>query len=496
LSKVYDHIIIGAGFGGLSAGLLLQQKGANVLILESHTVSGGCASYYRRISKENPTGNFNFDVGATTLSGLRSDQPLYKFINEAGIADEVKQNVFKQDIGVTAHMGNKKIFRYADAGLWIKECLEKFGGGEDMKKFWELIIRLEKKSYALIPNLKNFPPVKLTDYFSLPKNPFNLNLLYYLTQTVDDILRKFNLYENTAFRNFLNEQLMITAQALADKVPFLPAALALNYPSETYYVKGGMYSFAKIIEDKFKSLGGKILFKNRVERIEKNKNEFIVFTNKGEYRANEIISNAPIWDNDKLFTNEEYKKYFRKLSDKNSDAWGAFTLYFGVEDKFDDLNSLYHQIHFKSSLTNSKSIFVSISKKEDVLKAPHGWRTITISTHLENADEWKNYSEEIYEEKKRILTEEVFEALNNNLQGFPECNKKFVLSGSPKTFEFYTKRKNGFVGGIPATISRNFFRQIPSKTPIEGYYLVGDTVFPGQGAPAVILGSMLLVESL
>lgn len=496
MSLIYDYIIIGAGFGGLSAGLLLQQKGANVLILESHTVSGGCASYFRRISKENPVGNFNFDVGATTLSGLRQDQPLYKFIHQTGIAEEVNQYVFKQQIGVTSHINAKKIFRYAEDKLWIKECLGKFGSGENMRKFWELIIKLEKKSYGLIPKLKNFPPTTLTDYFSLPKNPLNLNLLYYLTQSVDGVLKKFSLYENKDFRSFLNEQLMITAQALADKVPFLPAALALNYPSETYYVKGGMYSFAKIIEEKFNLSGGKILFKNRAEKIIKEKNSFTVHTNKGEYKAEKIISNAPIWDNEKLFADEEDKKYFRKISEKNSDAWGAFTLYFGVEDNFDDLNSLYHQIHFKSSLTNSKSIFVSISRKDDEFKAPRGWRTVTISTHLENAEEWKKYPKEIYEEKKRILTEEIFEALNNNLPGFSECSKKFVLSGSPKTFEFYTKRKNGFVGGIPITISRNFFKQIPSKTPIEGYYLVGDTVFPGQGAPAVILGAMMLAERL
>lgn len=499
MSLTYDFIIIGAGLGGLSSGLLLQQKGAKVLILESHTVSGGCASYFRRISKSEPAGNFNFDVGATTLSGFREDQPLYKFIKDTGIEDEVRKNLYKQSTGIVVHnllKDKEKIYRYADENVWVNECINKFGDEEGMKKFWKLIFRLERKSYKLIPALKNFPPTNLRDYLSLPKNPKNLNLLYYLTQTVDDVLKKFSLENNLPFKKFLNEQLMITAQAYTDKVPFLPACLALNYPAETYYINGGMYSFSKIMQDKFTELGGKILFKHKVEKITKERAAYKVIANKGELFANKIISNIPIWNIEILFKDANSKKYFQKISDKNSEAWGAFTLYFGVEDNFNDYGALYHQIHFKSSIAASGSVFVSISKSGDELKAPEGWRTVTISTHIANPEEWKSYSEEIYEGKKKILTDEILKLLEENFENFVNCKRKYVLSGSPKTFEFYTKRKNGYVGGMPTTIKRNFFRQIPSKTPIADFYLVGDTVFPGQGAPAVILGAMMLTSNL
>ncbi|MBS1493303.1 MAG: FAD-dependent oxidoreductase [Bacteroidetes bacterium] len=493
MSFTYDFIIIGAGLGGLSTGLLLQQKGAKVLILESHTVSGGCASYFRRISKSEPIGNFNFDVGATTLSGFREDQPLYKFIKDTGIEEEVRKNLHKQSTGIVIHnLLNEKIYRYADENLWVNECINKFGDVDGMKKFWQLIFKLERKAYKLIPSLKNFPPTNLMDYLSLPKNPKNLNLLYYLTQTVDDVLKKFGLDKNLTFKKFLNEQLMITAQAHTDKVPFLPACLALNYPAETYYINGGMYSFSKIMQDKFTQLGGEFFFKNRAEKITKENSFYEVITNKGKYRAKKIISNAPIWNNENLFENKAAKKYFNILSEKNSEAWGAFTLYFAVEDNFSDYGSLYHQIHFKSSIAASCSIFVSISRNGDGQKAPAGWRTITVSTHISNPEEWKNYSDEVYDEKKKILTEEIMKSIEENFDNIKNCKKKYILSGSPKSFEFYTNRKNGYVGGMPITIERNFFRQIPSKTPIEDFYLVGDTVFPGQGAPAVILGAMML----
>jgi len=446
-------------------------------------------------------GNFIFDVGATTISGLRNDQPLYKFIREANIENEVYENIHKLSTGMVVHIDGKKIFRYADEEKWMEECANKFGNETQIKKFWNLIFRIEKKSYKLIDSLKNFPPVKLLDYLSLPKNPLNIDLLYYLTRSVKDVLKNFDLHKNQLFSDFINEQLIITSQAYVDEVPFLPGALALNYPAESYYVNGGMSSFAQIIEKKFTNSGGEIKFKHSVLKIKNNKKIFSVETNKGAYKGRNVISNIPVWGNEVFFDEgSNGKNYFNRLSKQNNTKWGAVTLYFAVEDNFDDIfndfGSLFHQVHFKSKVTGSKSFFVSISKRGDLNKAPDGWRTVTISTHTVNPEEWKNKTKEEYEQDKQTVINEIFEKLNEIFPGFEKLTKKYILSASPKTFEFYTKRKNGCVGGIPATFSKNFFRQIPSVTPVDNFFLTGDTVFPGQGAPAVIFGAMKLIEKL
>ena len=74
----YDFIIIGAGLAGLASAALLAKDGYRVKVLEAHTASGGCASYFKRK-------NFTFDVGATTLSGLGEGQPLKILLEKLNI---------------------------------------------------------------------------------------------------------------------------------------------------------------------------------------------------------------------------------------------------------------------------------------------------------------------------------------------------------------------------------------------------------------------------
>lgn len=499
---IYDYIIAGSGFGGLSAGLLLQQKNYKVLILESHVKSGGCASDFKRISKLNPKGEFIFDVGATTLSGFENGRPLDKFLKITNLENKLKKKLIKQETGILIHLPNgKKIFRYACKEKWHEEVLKKFLTGQDdekqklnFKKFWDLIYKLESKAYQMTGKLKKFPPQKIKDLFKLPKNPANLNLLYYLFTDTYKILKKFNLHQNEDFMSFINQQLLITFQSPPGKVPFLFAAMGLAYPSDTYYMKGGIQKFSQAIQDEFENAGGKIKFKHRVEKTDFENGLFKVETSKGFFYSKNFISNITVWNTGDIVSDKKLKTHFEKIKKRYSEAWGAYTLYLAVEDNFEDFNTLYHQIHYKSQVTGNASIFVSLSMKNDFEKAPEGWRTITISTHLSNPGKWKKIEKEDYIKNKKKFENEIMELLNNSFVNFKNCEKKYILSGSPKTFEFYTKRYNGFVGGIPSDISKNIFSFPSSFTPLKNFYMVGDSVFPGQGSPAVILGAMNLTE--
>ena len=61
-----------------------------------------------------------------------------------------------------------------------------------------------------------------------------------------------------------------------------------------------------------------------------------------------------------------------------------------------------------------------------------------------------------------------------------------ILPGTPVTFQRFTRRVRGWVGGYPQT---NLFRTHgPRLRP--GLWMVGDSIFPGQSVPAVALSGL------
>ena len=84
-------------------------------------------------------------------------------------------------------------------------------------------------------------------------------------------------------------------------------------------------------------------------------------------------------------------------------------------------------------------------------------------------------------------------------QALPELRvveKSFVMSGTSQSFEHYTKRAFGFVGGIAHDYKKPLVSMPQHRFSDEQIYLVGDSSFPGQGIAAVVYSAMSLVNKL
>ncbi|CAG0989715.1 partial 1-hydroxycarotenoid 3,4-desaturase, partial [Anaerolineae bacterium] len=254
--KKYDIIVIGAGYAGLTAAALLQKKGHSVALLEAHTEIGGCASFYDR-------DGFRFEAGATTISGIKPHQPFGKLFDELSINPEL----IKMDPGVVVHLAGDTFNRPADP-VDLLQASEAFFGKTTIP-FWQKILKLEETAYQLSGSNSCLPPYSLGDYLKLIRfrNLSGLPLLPALFTSTETVLQRMGLAENTLFRQFVEEQLMITAQNTSSDTPFLTAALALAYPNDTYYPVGGMTAPAQLISDVFQRYGGTLLLKEQVTAI-------------------------------------------------------------------------------------------------------------------------------------------------------------------------------------------------------------------------------------
>ncbi|HNB98669.1 MAG TPA: hypothetical protein PLS71_10545, partial [Leptospiraceae bacterium] len=424
------------------------------------------------------------------FSAILPNQPLGKLFHEL----EITPDLYKVDPGMIIKMNDQKITRFSDLDKWVNEVNKHFPDLK-MNQFWNKINSLEKLAWEFIDQNSNLPPRTVSDLISLIrfKNFNKIVLLKELFRSVLDELKSLQLQRDD-FIQFLNEQLLITTQNRVDLSPMLTSAMGLSYPKETYYPIGGMYKPAQLLLNHFKESKGEIFLKEEVIQISFNKDCYLVRTKKGNiYKARGIISNLTTADMAKV-TEGKIQSYFKKESSKLKNASGAFTIYFAVENN-EILDSLYYQIHFRKKIPfiEAGAFFVSFSKEGDLEKAPIGYRTVTISTHT-NPVEWSDLSKDLYKEKKEFVMKEILGEFDFH---FPKMKQKiFPLGGSPKTFADYTGRHQGFVGGIPHSIQNNLIFMTPNVTPFQNLYMVGDTVFPGQGIPAVVLGAINVVNRI
>jgi C-3',4' desaturase CrtD len=494
----FDFIIIGSGIGGLSAASLLAKEGFRVLTLEASYVPGGCASSY--VVKRDGQ-KFVFESGATTIVGLDEHQPLYNLARELDIAFPVVELT----PSMTIHVGGKRLTRFKDKEQWITECYKQFFEGtsvpfKNVRQFWRLVFHLSDFVWKVSERNRTFPPKSLRDLFSLweQNRLADFPKLLFLFRSTYDIIQRYGLHVSDDFIRFCNEQLMITAQASVKDVAFLYAAPCLSYTNNSnYYIYGGMIKLAETLVEKYKSLGGEILYRKLVKLIERTGNGgFKVTTETGQvFKAQNIVSNATIW-NMAYLTKGRISQYFQHLSRKFKFGWGAFTMSLAMKNTLPDDLTLHHQfiLDEKIPLCNSDSFFVSLSMPDDFERQPKGTRLLAISTHT-TVERWVEPNPN-YDAEKAQVAEFILNALEQKLDGFKKEHIIFKNVSTPKSWQDWTYRRFGRVGGIPNTMSRKVWELVSAQTPFKGLYLVGDTVYPGQGIAGVCLSGQNAVHRI
>jgi phytoene dehydrogenase-like protein len=114
-----------------------------------------------------------------------------------------------------------------------------------------------------------------------------------------------------------------------------------------------------------------------------------------------------------------------------------------------------------------------------------GHRALTISTHTQ-LNPWGDLfrsDRAAYEDRKAAYLDRLLASAERALPGL-RTSLKLALPGTPASFQRFTHRSQGWVGGFPQTrLDRAW---APSLG--HGLWLVGDSIFPGQSVLATALG--------
>ena len=471
-----DVIVIGSGMGALSAAAMLCTKGLKPLIIEQNWQPGGCTSSYWRKG-------YVFESGATTLVGLDEHMPLRFLLDQTGI----ELNARKLELPMQVHLDGKIINRYQDLSKWKVEASKHFGGNQD--HFWDQAYAISQFVWKSSTKYLHFPPNKLIDWVSLVKkaNPLDVIKAQYALKSTARMLEKHQLY-SSAFRKFVDEQLLITAQNHANEVNHLFGAAALCYTNYgNYYIDGGLLNLVTPIIEYIQSNGGDIIYRKEVQSISQLKEGYRIHTKTNDYNAPYLISGIPL--NNLLSLDQEIiRPETRNKELKSNQLYSAFQM--GIAFKSHrDYESLHHQIHLDSPLveTGSSSIFVSLSHPEDETRAKDGAAVASISTHIK--DPLHSIIDSSKVEKTIVQT-----LLKHNF--LKEENILFSHSSGPKSWSKWTGRAFGFVGGYPQFLSIKPWQMVEARLDNHKAYQCGDTAYPGQGIPGATLSGIVAAQKL
>ncbi len=476
----YDYIVIGAGSSGLAFSALMEKKGFKVALIEAHSLPGGCSSYFER-------DGYTFDAGATTLSGLKENRPLARLINDL----DLHLDLIEADPGIVSILPTKKVLRYKETTRWINE-LEKNFPGINHKNLWEQMASIDKTGWDLSHTFTNIP---LRSFKTFGKF-FSLDLfkaiksLPALLKSVDDEFRSFNITD-PEYLSMLDELLFITAQNHRRDTPLLMAAMGLSYPNDTFYPTGGMKAFSQELAKKCSH----IFYRHIVKKISPIESGFEVTTNKSSFRGKKVVSTIPVWNHSDLFDEKKIKDFYRHYPAPDpSECWSAFMIYLTIPISHQRAG-LYYQIHTDPiPHCETRSFFVSLSHPNDRKRSINGRQVVTISTHTRYQG-WTGLDKNDYEKKKHECADFILNVLKEKFE-LKDEDLQNVFTGSPKTFVKYTHRYGGLVGGIPHSLKRNPLDFLIARSPVENFYMLGDTQYPGQGIAAVIMGAQNLSEYL
>ncbi len=528
-----DYLVIGAGAAGITAAKLLaaSEKGASVLLADAHTEPGGQAGHFGRGGPRRV-----FDAGATQLVDCEPGG-LQDLLLGFGAQARTRafQPVFHRIPRLTHHFLVEGATLTLDAhGMLLFEqgnthCeLDAQGAGdveglphalvEDLRALQHVLAVCEREAawmWKVFKGVPRFPLQTASDVvralslaqFTPPTRAFAFPFLLgarFSTACEALGLRK----EHVFARRVLAGLLLDTTQNAPEDSPWLAGLMGVSILRKGIYrAEGGMRSLFQALLADTRAEGATVLWRQRATRIAAHGDGWEVdFTTAARGNAPSekttvrvrkgLVCNLTLWNLVGLLersTALEENRTFRAWTETAAEetGWGAFAVYATLADNpaWPDA-PWYHQV-FPRALDEGtlagEANYVSISGRLDPAN-PKGERVLTTTLHVPARP---------LSELERTFVQNALVVRTERALGTELLH---VETATPQTFERFTHRAQGQVGGFRMSPSRFLLNAPPSFLRVSGttppLCVAGDTVFPGQGIIACMLSGVAAWERL
>ena len=485
----YDYIIIGAGIGGLSAGLNLAFNNKKVLILEKNSLPGGLVTTFKR-------GRFEFDTALYDL----------------------------MDYGSAEHIGSlQRLFKKYNLeietipipyNIRIKSIDDKF---EEVIKgeIDDWVLRLEELHRGSMSTFRSLLPILKEIHEglnALKKGKNNIekdfpNFIKYLDTNAYDALVDLNIPIPTIH---ILGYLWIEIGSPLNKLSFIDFAECMY----KYIFKRPVALQNKNIDltlkmvKRYMELDGKINYRACVTEIKDNDNlKEVILQDGTTYQAKEVICNLSERYVFKNLIKEENRFAYQKENCRTLSPNGL-VVYLGLNKSYQDLklyNYRYYEFQNLNSMMNIKSmkkfshhtIEAVVPNIINEYASPKNTTILVLKT-IYFGDVWNSVNNTNYYQTKNTLANELIEEFES---AFHVDIKEYIEEmeiATPFTFERFTNNINGSLFGPMRLGYDNSIDRILSyeEEKIPHLSFVGGSSIFGSGVDNAFYSGYYITEKL
>ena len=389
---------------------------------------------------------------------------------------------------------------HRDAAAWSAERLKVLGDTSAHRRFWKLVDRLAQVFWVASRRGVKLPITSPADLIRAVRavGAGDLSLTRYVRWTMGDALKAHGLAHDRPLVGLLAMLIEDTVHSSVWRAPLINAALGITIRGAGLIrPKGGMRGFWNSFAKHYRAIGGQLKVACPVEQIVGSEGRYVLHTRRGSFHAQQVVSALPASLTTRMAPTEVQRRLAPYVERDRAAYGGAIVVFLGVrEDDVAGQEFTHHQLlqDYSQRLGNGNNMFISVSDPDDTASAPPGRRAVMISTHCDLAP-WAGLSAEVYQAQKLAAGRRLI-ALARRV--YPRLGESAVVCevATPRTFERFTRRPHGAVGGIRQTLANSNQRAIPHDFGVRGFWQAGDTTWPGLGTVACVLGSRIVAEGV
>lgn len=473
-------IVIGSGFGGLSAAIRLQAQGHRVTIVEKRNKLGGRAYVYEQ-------DGFKFDGGPTIITAPWLIDELFTL---AGKKTEDYVKLVKINPFYNIRWENGTVFNYNDDRQNLHAQIAKIDPQEikGYEKFAKDLEAIYRVGFELIDK----PFSSVWDMVRVVPEMIKLRSDRSVYKFVSRYFKDERLREAFSFHPLLIGGNPFTSTSIYAMIHQLEQKFGV------WFAMGGTGALIKALGDLFTDIGGEILTSTETAEIlvdETTRKASGIKLKTGEtLPAEAIVSNAEIsFTYMKLIPEKFRVKYTDRYLKKLSYSMSLFVVYFGTDRKYENMahheillgnryKGLLEDIFVNKLLAKDFSLYLHRPTATDPSLAPPGcdcWYVLSPVPHLGANINWETQAREYRDTIIGYLEKHYLPELGKHI-----ISEHFI---DPLHFEGTLNSYLGSAFSVEPTLRQSaYWRPHNQSEDIENLYFVGAGTHPGAGLPGVI----------